>query len=170
MRHQPYDQTLWRSREAKEDKAVLAAIDAFFSGPLNAVAPDEAKLYRGMDKTVASEDEVGLQLADLLTGEVRLFFEVNPEFLTNQSSRKLVTSLSREEIEMSDNDNGDLPQICLILRTPPHLLEKLEKFSGESCLPIYRASFAASLLSCYTDLGQPRHIELFENNFFQQID
>jgi hypothetical protein len=163
-------QVLCDPREAKEDKAVLAAIDMFFSGPMNAVAPNEARLYKDMDNTVASEDEVGLQLADLLTGEVRLFFELNPEFLADQSSRKLVTSSSREDIEMWTTAMGIYHKYGSLSKIPQILMEKLERFSGESCLPIYRASFAAGLLSCYTEFGQPRHIELYEGNFFQQID
>jgi hypothetical protein len=57
-----------------------------------------------------------------------------------------------------------------ILRKPSHLKQKLERFYGTSCLAIYRPSFAAGLLSCYTDLGQPRHIELYEGNFYHQVD
>jgi len=165
----PY-QILCDPREAKEDKAVLAAIDAFFSGPMDAIAPTEARLYKGMDNTIASEDEVGLQLADLLTGEVRMFFELNPEFLTDQSSRTLVTSSSREEIEMWTTAMGIYHKYGSLSKIPQKLMEKLESFSCASCLPIYRPSFAAGLLSLYTDFGQPRHIELYEGNFFQQID
>lgn len=163
-------QILCDPREAKEDKAVLAAIDEFFSGPMSAVAPGEAKLYRGMDNTVASENEVGLQLADILTGEIRMFFELNPEFLNDQSSRKLVTSSSREEIEMWTTAMGMYHKYGSLSKIPQSLMAKLESCSGESCLPLYRRSFAAGLLSCYTDFGQPRHIELYEGNFFQQID
>jgi hypothetical protein len=163
-------QILCDPREAKEDRAVLAAIDSVFTGPLKTLAPEEAALYQGMDNSVASEDEVGLQLADLLTGEVRWFFEVNPEFLTDQSSRKLVTGSSREDIEMWITAFNIYHKCGAILRIPPHLKQKLGQFTGDSCLAIYRPTFAAGLLSCYTDLGQPRHIELYEGNFYHQID
>ncbi len=163
-------QILCDPREAKEDRAVLNAIDAVFSGPLKALAPHEAAFYQGMDNSVSSEDEVGLQLADLLTGEVRWFFEANPEFLTDQSSRRLVTSESREEIEMWITAFNIYHKYGAILRIPAQLKQKLERFAGDSCLPIYRPSFAAGFLSCYTDLGQPRHIELYEGNYYHQID
>ncbi len=146
-------QILCDPRQAKEDRAVLQAIDTVFSGPLKALAPEEAALYQGMDNSVSSEDEVGLQLADLLTGEVRWFFGANPEFLTNQSSSRLVTGTSQEDIEMWITAFNIYHKYGAILRIPPHLKQKLEQFDGTSCLAIYRPSFAAGLLSCYTDLG-----------------
>jgi hypothetical protein len=46
-------------REMKEDKAVLSAIDNFFSGPMNVLAPEESKLYGGMNNCIDSVDEIG---------------------------------------------------------------------------------------------------------------
>jgi len=157
-------------REAKEDKAVLSAIDNFFSGPMNVLAPEESKLYGGMNNRVDSVDEIGLQIADLLTGEVRFFFENNPELLSVESDHKLITGESREEIEMWVHEFGIYHKYGSLIKIPPDIMQKIQVFSGGSCIPIYRRSFAAGLLGYYTDLGQPRYIELYEGNFFQQID
>ncbi len=50
-----------------------------FSGPMKAVAPNEASLYLGIDNSRPSDQEIGLRMADFLTGEVRLFFEPNQD-------------------------------------------------------------------------------------------
>lgn len=157
-------------RESREDKAVLRAIDEFFSGPMAAIAPNEAKLYLGMDNTLPSDQEIGLQLADLLTGEVRSFFDANPEFLISCASRTLITWNSRANIEVWETLMGNHGKAGTLEIIPPEIMARIERFSGESCIPFYRPSFAAGLLSCYTNLGQPRHIELYEGNFFQQTD
>jgi len=40
--------------------------------------------YRGVDIDTPSHDELGLQLADVIAGEVRDFFRSNPEALTEK--------------------------------------------------------------------------------------
>ena len=123
-----------------------------------------------MNNRVDSVDEIGLQIADLLTGEVRFFFENNPELLSVESDHKLITGESREEIEMWVHEFGIYHKYGSLIKIPPDIMQKIQVFSGGSCIPIYRRSFAAGLLGYYTDLGQPRYIELYEGNFFQQID
>jgi len=65
-------------RESKEDKAVQKAIDQLVTDHFALAAPDEAKSYLGMDASRESHTEFGLQIADLLAGEVRLLFENHP--------------------------------------------------------------------------------------------
>jgi len=123
-----------------------------------------------MDNTRPSDTEIGLQMADLLTGEIRLFFENNPGFVNIGSSSKLITSSSREDTEMWIHEFGLHHKYGSLVEIPEELMSKLKTFDGSSCIPHYRSLFAAGLLTCYTDFGQPRHIELYEGNFFQQID
>ncbi len=86
------------------------------------------------------------------------------------SSSKLITSSSREDIEMWVHEFGLHPKYGSLTAIPDEVMSKLETFDGSSCIPHYRSFFAAGLLTCYTDLGQPRHLELYDENFFQQID
>ena len=157
-------------REAKEDRAVLAAIDDFFKGPMAAISPGEAVLYGGMNNLTSSEDEIGLQLADILTGEVRTFFEENPGFLTAGASPELITGVSVEEVMMYSVIMNIKHKSGALVDMPEDLQEKLNVPSGVSSLPLYKPSFAAGLLSCYNDSGQPQHIELYGQRFFHQLD
>jgi hypothetical protein len=157
-------------RESSEDKAVLQAIGDFFSGPMNVIAHEESSLYLGMDNARPSDEEIGLQMADLLTGEVRLFFESNQDFVNFGSNLTLITSSSREDLEMWIEEFGVHHKFGSLVGIPSALMNKLVKFDGGSCIPLYRSFFAAGLMSCYTNFGQPRHIEVYEGNFFQQVD
>lgn len=157
-------------REAKEDKAVQNAIDWFVTDLFAKAAPEEAKLYLGMTNTKPSHEEIGLQIADLMAGEIRAFFEENPSFLTSQSTPKLITSGSREAAEWWESPLNIFQKLGALTEIPQSLKAALREVQTASCLPLYRHLFAAGLLSCYTDLGNPRHIEVFEGNFFDQTD
>jgi hypothetical protein len=163
-------QMLCDPREAKEDKAVQNAIDWFVTNLFAKAAPQEAKLYLGMNNTRPSHEEIGLQLADLMTGEIRAFFEENPSFLTSQSTPQLITSSSREAAEWWESPLNIFQKLGALTEIPQQLRVSLREVQVASCLPLYRHLLAAGLLSCYTDLGNPRHIEVFEGNFFDQTD
>src|SRR5216683_5807370 len=70
-------------RQSDEDQYVRDAL-ADFMGRLVRV-PDlfgNDTNYLGVDINTRSEDELGLQLADVIAGEVREFFRSNPDALT----------------------------------------------------------------------------------------
>jgi len=157
-------------RESKEDKAVQKAIDELMTEHFVRAAPTEALAYLGMDNTRESHTEPGLQIADLLAGEVRLFFESHPALLTEGSTLALIDGTSREEMEWWEIATGIHQKLGRIHKIPADLRTALERSGGTSCLPLYRHSLAAGMLTCYTNLGQPRHIEVFEGNFFEQTD
>ncbi len=157
-------------RENKEDKAVQAVIDEFMIDYFARAAPEEAKSYLGMDNSRESHTEPGLQIADLLAGEVRLLFERHPELLNAGSSPTLITGDTREEIEWWETASGVFQKIGSLQKIPAEIERVLRETDGTNCVPLYRYSLAAGLLSCYTDLGQPRHIEVFEGNFVEQTD
>jgi len=157
-------------RESKEDKAVQKAIDEFMTDHFARAAPEEAKLYLGMDNSRESHTEPGLQVADLLAGEVRLLFESHPELLSIGSSATLIAGDTREEIEWWETASGIFQKLGSLQRIPAEIQRVLRETDGTNCVPLYRHSLAAGLLSCYTDNGQPRHIEVFEGNFFHQTD
>jgi len=157
-------------RESKEGKAVQKAIDDLMTEHFVRAAPKEAVSYLGMDNSRESHTELGLQVADLLAGEVRLLFENHPAVLTVGSSLALIDGNSREEMEWWEVAAGVFQKLGRIHKIPAELRTALEHTDGTNCLPLYRHSLAAGLLTCYTDLGQPRHIEVFEGNFFEQTD
>lgn len=157
-------------RESKEDKAVQQAIDDLIKEHLTRVAPEEAASYLGMDNTHQSHEERGLQMADLLAGEVRSLFENHGELLTSKSSLALIDGHSREEMEWWEAPAGVFQKLGRLQKIPSDVQSVLERADGTNCIPLYRHSLAAGLLTCYTDLGQPRHIEVFEGNFFEQTD
>jgi hypothetical protein len=157
-------------RESKEDKAVQAATEKFIRGHFARAAPKEASLYLGMDNSRPSHTEVGLQLADLMAGEIRLFFEEHPAMLTSGATHKLITGSSREPAEWWEEPLGILQKLGSVTPMPQELKDACRETKGASCLPLYRHLFASGLLTCYRDLGNPRHIEIIENNFFDQTD
>jgi hypothetical protein len=163
-------QVICDPRESKEDKAVIAAIEWFINERFKAAAPSEAARYLGMENKRPSHLELGLQLADLMVGETRLFFEDHPWLLTLGSSSKLITGQSREEIEWWEEVHGIFQKLGRLTKIPPNLAGGFKRVKGESCLPLYRYLFASGLLTCYSDFGTPRHIELFEEQVFDQTD
>ena len=124
----------------------------------------------GVDNTRPSHTEIGLQLADMLAGEVRSLFEAHPGLVTESTGLEIVSSSSREDVECWETSLGLHQKLGHLTKMPDHLLRAVSKADGTNCLPFYRHSLAAGLLTCFTDLGQPRHIEVFEGNFFQQLD
>jgi hypothetical protein len=157
-------------RESKEDRAVQKAIDDLMTEHFARAAPEEAVSYLGMDNSRESHTEPGLQIADLLAGEVRSLFENHAGLLTVGSSAALIGGNTREDMEWWETASGVFQKLGRIHKIPPELRPTLERTDGTNCLPLYRHSLAAGLLTCYTDLGQPRHIEVFEGNFFEQTD
>jgi hypothetical protein len=157
-------------RESKEDKAVQKAINDLMTEHFARAAPEEAASYLGMDNSRESHTEPGLQIADLLAGEVRSLFESHPALLTSGSSLTLIDGHSREEVEWWEAPAGILQKLGRLQKMPAGVQSSLERPDGTNCIPLYRHSLAAGLLTCYTDLGQPRHIEVFEGNFFEQTD
>jgi hypothetical protein len=157
-------------RESKEDRAVQLAIDDYIGNHFGRALPKEAGLYLGLDNTRPSHTEIGLQLADILAGEVRSLFEAHPGLVTGNSSLDLVGSSSREDVEWWDSSLGFHQKLGHLTKMPDDLFRAVSRADGTNCLPLYRHSLAAGLLTCFTDLGQPRQIEVFEGNFFQQLD
>jgi hypothetical protein len=157
-------------RESKEDKAVQLSIDDYVRNHFGRALPKEAGLYLGLDNTRPSHTEIGLQLADMLAGEVRSLFEAHPGLVTENSRLEIVSSSSREDVEWWETSFGIHQKLGHLIRMPDYLVRAVERADGTNCLALYRHSLASGLLTCFTDLGQPRHIEVFEGNFFQQLD
>jgi len=157
-------------RESKEDRAVQLAMDDYIRNHFGRALPKEAGLYVGLDNTRPSHTEIGLQLADLLAGEIRSLFEAYPELLTESSNLELVTGSSREDMEWWEESLGLFQKLGHLVKMSDRLTRAVKHADGSNCFPFYRHSLASGLLTCFTDLGQPRQIEVFEGNFFQQLD
>jgi hypothetical protein len=77
---------------------------------------------------------------------------------------------SREDIEWWERAYGVNQKLGSLCKMPPDMLRTLNQCDGSNCLPLYRHSLASGMLSCYTEVGQPRHLEVFEGYLFQQTD
>jgi hypothetical protein len=163
-------QLICDEREKKEDKAVQQAIDGFVRDLFMVAAPQEARLYLGMDNRRSSVNEVGIQLADMMAGEIRMFFEDNVGMLTAESTNELILSDSREAMEWWEENFGIFQKLGALRPIPENLRSALKEPSKRSCLALYRHLLAAGILTCYSNLGQPRHIEILEGNFADQTD
>ena len=88
---------IYDPREKKEDRAVITAIDSVLAAFTNLKDKDvdlrwDLHLFvKGFVHDRLSENEIGLQMADLMAGETRAFFDANPELMEFAASRKLIT-------------------------------------------------------------------------------
>jgi len=166
-------------RDKKEDKAVRAVIEDLVVRTGNSRKAAEMDLrvdldlhFRGIDFSKTSDQEVGLQLADLMAGEVCEFFKANDELLTYGATRKLVTATSNEPMNTVAQIAGQVVKTGVVHRMPAGLQARILRPDrhGRTVLPYFRRLFAAGTLTCYSAFGQPRHIEVFEGLIEDQCE
>jgi hypothetical protein len=165
-------------REKKEDKAVIAAIDGVLTALVNLKDKDVEMRWdlqtfvKGFVHNRRSEDEVGLQMADLMAGETRAFFDANPELMEFAASRVLITQTSYEPVVTVERAEGNLYKTGALNRLPASLRRKwlVQDRAGRTVLPLFRELFGAGVATCYSSWGQPRHIAIFEGYVFDQLE
>jgi hypothetical protein len=164
-------------RGQAEDRAVaervrehVQVVDAY-EALVEALKPG-AGLFLGFDHSSSSEDELGIQLADLLAGEVKEFFLGFPELLEIGASRRLVTPTSRERLMTVIALEGQLLKSGALHRLPGTLLRRLFDGppDGRSQLHVFLGLLASGMLTCYSSWGQPRHIMIFDGLVMDQLE
>jgi hypothetical protein len=165
-------------RHPKEDRAVSVDVEAYLKlhesfrdidGDIRADLHDRFKAFQ-YDRT--SEQEIGLQFADLVAGEVRQFFVSNPDMLIFGASQKLITPTSREPIMTATQIGSTWFKTGVLHRMPTTLCRA---FTGPD--PAQRTVFhafsdllAAGILTCYSTYGQPRDLMPFLKAIWDQIE
>ena len=157
-------------RENSEDEVIRHMMSDLINRIIEGLEPQFKGLYLGMEIGVTSDQELDLQLADVLAGEVRQFFRSNPEFLTFGSTLKLITPQSSEPEAVYEKIKGTWFKKGRITRLPRELMNKLMRARSNSLLPYYHSPFAAGLITCITFTGQERDIQVLEKQVFDLLD
>lgn len=154
-------------RQDDEDLAVRASTEEIMGAVMQAEQLGIRSKFLGLEITKPSHEEFGLQIADLVAGEVRRFFRYNPELLTAESNLTLITFEHQDGETAWLNDEGKIGRWNPI---PPSLLNKALTPDKDCGLPYLRNLLAAGLVTCITDFGVERDVALFEGAFLDLCD
>lgn len=148
-------------RQQDEDRAVREALADYMSRLVN--VPDlfgPVSNYLGMEANIASHDDLGLQLADVIAGEVRDFFRNNPESLTESASLRLITPESDEPVQRFEKIGDNVFKKGVLTPMSAGLAEKLVHKNPENPISYCYPVLAAGMLTCVSDTGQLRDLEI----------
>jgi hypothetical protein len=101
----------------------------------------------------------GLQVADFVAGDLRYFFDENPEFLDAAITNELLV-----------NKNVMFPQSHFVKPVSDDLMKKLLTKTGSSFLHQYRLALAHGLISYYTSNGHMRIFDTVNAEFRDMVD
>ena len=113
-----------------------------------------------MEIDTPSHNDIGLQLVDIVAGEVRAFFRRTPEALSENSSLRLITNDSDEPVENFLEFADSLHKIGALSPMSPGLLDKLRVPNSDNLVSYYYPVLAAGVLACNSEAGQPRLLEI----------
>jgi len=148
-------------RQGSEDQAIRDAL-AEYMGLLVRVPElfGDDTGYRGMEINIRSHDDLGLQLADIVAGEVREFFRDNPEPLIENSTMMLITPESDEPLQKFIEINGITFKNGALSPMSSGLARKLVRRNSGNIISYYYPILSAGMLTCITDTGQYRDLEI----------
>jgi len=148
-------------RQGDEDRVVREALADYMGRLVN--VPDlfgPVSNYLGMEADISSHDDLGLQLADVIAGEVRDFFRNNPESLTESASLRLITPESDEPVQRFEKIAGNVFKKGVLTPMSAGLAEKLVCKTPENPISYCYPVLAAGMLTCVSDTGQLRDLEI----------
>jgi len=116
--------------------------------------------YLGMEINIESHDDLGLQLADVIAGEVREFFRSNPEALTEHSTLRLITPESDEPLQRFIEVNNITFKNGALSPMSRALNRKLARRNSANIISYYYPILSAGMLTCVSDTGQLRDLEI----------
>jgi hypothetical protein len=116
--------------------------------------------FLGMDINTPSHDDLGLQLADVVAGEVREFFRNSPEALTESATLRLITPDSDEPHQVFTPLSGRLVKTSVLSPMSPGLARRLVRRNSANLVSYYYPILSSGILSCVTDTGQLRLLEI----------
>ena len=162
---------LYDPREPKEDKAVSEAIWKV-AGFVAKVTARTANRLTDVSTRAASEQEIGLQLADLAAGETRAFLEANRDLQEYGASPKLITPTSDEPIQGVSELSGRLFKVNAVTMMPGALQKRFfQKDPKErSVMPCFTDLLMSGMLTCFSTWGTPRHVTAYDRMIIDQLD
>ena len=123
-----------------------------------------------MDTNRRSEDELGLQLADVVAGHVRDFFRNNPVALTEGSTARLITATSDEPLQKFEEINRVLFKTASLHPMSTRLRRTLTRRNMANLVSYYYPVLASGMLTCNTSNGQERDLELSTGLILDLLD
>jgi hypothetical protein len=171
-------QLVYDPRDPKEDKMVLAKVEGLIAamkhlkGKGTKLRWDLSLYMKRVIYDRRSEDELGLQMADLMAGEARAFFDANAELMDFRASPTLVTQGSFEPLVVGEEVQGTLHKTGALYKIPAVLRKRCftSDRDGKTILPLLRELFGAGVVTCYSSWGQPRHVLAFDGYVFDQLE
>lgn len=162
---------IYDPRNKREDKAIATYIEAF-ADVLKHALTDVGERYLGMDVASRSENELGLQLADLMAGEIVDFFKANEELLAYGSTSRLITPVSEEPIQTVASLGRHWVKTGVLITMPTDLYEHFfrDDPNGRTVLPCFVELMSSGILTCYGAFGTPRDLLIFEKLIWDQAD
>ena len=155
-------------REEEEDRRVFERIDTLLR-PLESAILNRQGVYLGCRNDEDSNNSCGVQLADHVTRDVRQLFHQNPRLLKDGSSRNLITP------DVEDVDRTVLTTIGdkhfkwgESLPMAQDLVQQIFSESGSFSLADYHSILMKQRVSCYSDAGEARIVNL-ENFLFENM-
>jgi hypothetical protein len=148
-------------RQSDEDRQVRDEI-ADYMGRLVRV-PDlfgNDTGYLGVEINTRSHDEIGLQLADVIAGEVREFFRSNPDALIESATLRLITPESDEPLQKFIEINNRTFKNGALSPMSNGLFRRLARRNSANIVSYYYPVLSAGMLTCVTDTGQLRDLEI----------
>jgi hypothetical protein len=148
-------------RDQREDQEVRAAMGQYMQGLARVPELfDDHNPFLGMDIHIASHEDVGLQLVDIVAGEVRGFFRRNPEALSENATLTLITTDSDEPLQYFLKFNQSIHKVGALSPMSSPLAAKLGLENSDNLISYYYPVLAAGIVSCVSDTGQPRLLEI----------
>jgi Protein of unknown function (DUF3800) len=157
-------------RGGVEDNYIAKTIQYTTEAVIRGVHRESPDKLRATSFSTRSENCPGLQMADLLAGEVRHWFVRNPEFLEFNSG---LTLLDIDELQTKfylKTSAGIVSKPERRTNIPFSLSRKLYRAGRSSLFPYFRSSLANNLISCIAAYGEFRHIDLAHDQIIDSPD
>ena len=157
-------------RQPREDLEVADSIREFTEMVLNRMHQEEPGRFKGVSGRYKSGELPGLQVADLLVGEVRNWFLNNEAILRFESGPDLVTEENANAHWYFPAGIKFMSKRQRVRKLPPGLVRRLQRANESSILPFFRNHLARSLLSCVAYWGEFRHVNFEEGSAIDSLD
>jgi Protein of unknown function (DUF3800) len=163
-------------REPDEDASVKEKIDSM-ARAMAQLSPEVEGLFLGLDIHCNSEDELGLQLADLVAGETREFFKSYPEMMSHGATRRIINQFSEEDLEVWDvaRPKNLVPtpnKMGALMEMPKEIAYRFAENdpAERTVMNCFSPLISSGILTCYSSTGSPRHLMPFMLAIMDQAD
>jgi len=158
-------------REPREDRAVHDRLRWYADAMKNVWKETESRCL-AIENTRTSEEEPGLQIADLVTGETRDFFAANRDLMEYGSNPRIITQSTDEPIMTTREFAGSTWKDGVLTRMPNALQRRFVQPDPKerSVLSEFASLLAAGSLACYARWGTPRWLMVYEHGIIDQTD